>query len=434
MIKKILVFFVIAMMVLGTIASAWAEESSNSVVFENIDYSKTKDIRVFLDGKELKFDAKPQSVNSRVMVPMGVIFQEFGLSVDWNQAQKTATATNENLKIIFKLGSKTAFVNDVEMTMDAPAVAINGKTMIPLRFLSENMGYNIVWNNSSNIILLSKSNIIEWRYGGYEKTPPYKEFELKYYNGTKTNEMRYTGANYNVKFYNMYTANGKLSQNVPEYNLEGYAKGWSKLSPFVKKSYWIDARLMEQTTGSSTLYDPEKDTFLKLEDIIKTSATGNYIKVSIVDHYFDLNTWKKLSETGNSKFDFASTNKDLDGQIILGEDTLFKVTVNDKLQAVISAKPILDYISNAKPNKYSGILEKDPKTLFNWENSDWERLKGNIPWVGMKSDMLVVQKMRTPDQIAKVETKFSKIELWVYEEGYVDSVFYIKDGVLLSIL
>lgn len=433
MIKKVVVFFIIAMMVFGMIASVWAEENSDSIFFENINYNKTTYIRVFVEGKELSFDVKPQSINSRVMVPLGVIFEEFGLNVQWNQAQKTITASNSDINIVFKLGSKTAIINSVEQMMDAPAMAVNGKTMIPLRFLSQSMGYNIVWNSSSNIILLSKKNIIEWRYGGYETVPPYKEFEIKYYNGYKTEEIRYTGKNHDVKFYSLYTSNGKLIQGIPEFNLNNYGKGWMKTSIFSNKTYWIDYRLLESASGS-ILYDEGKGTFLNLEDMLKTSESGNYIKLSISEQYIDLDLWKKLVNTKDSEYSTLSKTKDLDGKIIMGEDTLFKVTVNDKFNAVVSAKPILNAISSIEKDKYNGALLKNPKTLFNWSDSDWERLKGNVPWVGMKSDMLVIQKMRNPDQVAKIKTKFSNIELWVYEEGYVDSVFYIKDGILLSIL
>ena len=61
-------------------------------------------------------------------------------------------------------------------------------------------------------------------------------------------------------------------------------------------------------------------------------------------------------------------------------------------------------------------------------------MKGNIPWLGMDADMLLIQQMASPDQIAKIKTNYSNIEIWVYEDPYSESIFYIKDKVLLSIL
>lgn len=412
---------------------SFADSDSDYVAFENIDYNKTSFIRVFLDGREIKFDVKPQMVQSRVMVPMRAIFQEFGLNVSWNQANQTVIASDETNTISFTVGSNKAVVNFVEQNLDAPVASIRGTTMIPLRFLSENMGYNIVWNSDANIILLSKSNILEWRYGGYEKVAPYKEFEIKYYNGIRTDEMRYTGKNHNVQFYNIYTASGKLSQNVPEYALDSYGKGWLQSSPFVNKTYWVDYRLLEQNSNFSILYSISNNSNLSTNNILETSTSGNFVKLSIQKHYFDIDLWKKLTNNAE-KYGYVAANNELDGEIILREDTLFNVLVNDKEEAVVLAKDIFALIDHFDQTKYTGVLNKDPKNLYKFSASDWDRLKGNTPWVGMSSDMLMLLKMKSPDKNARVDTKYSKFELWVYEDEHAESIYVIKDGVLISIL
>lgn len=304
--------------------------------------------------------------------------------------------------------------------------------MIPLRFLSENMGYNLVWNSDSNIILLSQSNIIEWRYGGYEKVAPYKEYEFKYYNGSKTDEMRYTGQNHDVKFYNIYTENGKLSQNVPEYSLSSYGKGWLRTSPFAKKTYWIDYRLLAKNQDESIFNNVSSNSSMSIKDILNESTSGNFIKITVEDHYFDINAWNNLV-TDNSKYSNISTNEELNVKIIPSEDTLFKVIINDKDQAVMLAQPILKLLSE-KDNSYNGLLNKDPLTQYKWSQTDWDRLKGNTPWVGMTSDMLMVLKMQSPDKQSKIDTRYSKLETWVYEDEYAESIYFIKDGVILSIM
>ena len=434
MFKKLISTLIATVMVLSSAQISLAADNTNVMVFENINYGKTPYIRVFLEGKEINFDVNPQSVNGRVMVPMRTIFEEFGLKVDWNQAANTAVATNETMNIVFKLGSKTATVNGVEYPLDTPASIIRGKVMIPLRFLSENMGYNLVWNSDSNIILLSMSNIAEWRYGGYEKTEPYKEYEIKYLNGARTDELRYTGAVHNVKFYNIYTETGKLAQNVPEFHLSTYGKGWLNTSPFVKRTLWVDARLLDSTNGPVSFYNESNGNYLTGQDLLKGSETGNFIKMTIEEHYFDLDSWKKLSKKPVSKLSSAQSTKDLDGEIIMPEDTLFKVTINDSMTATTLGKPVIDLLLSQKADTYNGVLTKNPRNLYNWTNAEWDRLKGDTPWVGMNSNMLIIQKMRTPDQVAKINTKFSKIELWVYEDQYSESIYYIKDGTILSML
>ena len=430
MFKKSIMSFIIGLCLLIPLQLSFAD--TDAVIFENINYSKSSYIRVFLDGREIQFDVRPQSVNSRVMVPMRAIFQEFGLRVNWNQSEQTVTATGENVSIVFKIGSNTALVNYAEQKLDAPARAINGTTMIPLRFLSENMGYNLVWNSESNIILLSQSNIVEWRYGGYEKIAPYKEFELKYYNGSQTEEMRYTGQNHDVKFYNIYTENGKLSQNVPEYNLSSYGQGWLRTSPFAKKTYWVDSRLLVKNQDISILNNFNSGAAIGVRDLLGASATGNFIKITIEDQYFDINAWRSLTND-SSKYSNIATNEELDGKIILSEDVVFKVVVNDREQAVMLAQPLLNLILNTN-SAYNGLLTKDPSSLYKWAQTDWDRLKGNVPWVGMNSDMLMILKMKSPDKQSKIETKYSKLETWVYEDEYAESVYFIKDDVILSMI
>lgn len=164
-----------------------------------IDYNKSSVIRVILDGKLLNFDVKPQIINGRTLVPMRTIFEALGLSVEWENATQTAKGTDSENSIAFIIGSNKAIVNNEEKILDVPASIIEDRTMIPLRFLSENMGNNVVWVGESNLILISKSDIIEWRYGGYEIVEPYKEYEVKYINGIETGENRYNGKKHDVK-------------------------------------------------------------------------------------------------------------------------------------------------------------------------------------------------------------------------------------------
>lgn len=164
--------------------------------FENIDYTKSEAIRVVLDGNQIQFDITPQIIDGRTLVPMRAIFESIGLTVDWDNLAQTATGSNAENSIIFTIGRNKAIVNNEEKILDVPASIINGRTMVPLRFLSENMGYNVIWVGASNLILMSKNDVVEWRYEGFENVPPYKKYEVKYVNGTKTNETRYNGANH----------------------------------------------------------------------------------------------------------------------------------------------------------------------------------------------------------------------------------------------
>ena len=104
------------------------------------------DIMVKLNDEYLKFDQPPIIQNYRTLVPMRYIFEKFGMTVDWNNDNDTAVATDGKTSIAFNIGSNTAVINGKEFETDVSPILLNDRTLIPLRFLSENLGYKVGWN------------------------------------------------------------------------------------------------------------------------------------------------------------------------------------------------------------------------------------------------------------------------------------------------
>ena len=52
------------------------------------------------------------------------------------------------------IGSKVAKVNGKEVNLDVPAEVLNNRTMIPLRFISENLGYKVKFDNENSPIYM----------------------------------------------------------------------------------------------------------------------------------------------------------------------------------------------------------------------------------------------------------------------------------------
>ena len=78
-----------------------------------------------------------------------------GADVEWNGETRTATATLDNTEVTFSIDDINAEVNKTPATMDVPARLVNGKTMVPLRFLSENMGYDVDWDADSRTAIVN---------------------------------------------------------------------------------------------------------------------------------------------------------------------------------------------------------------------------------------------------------------------------------------
>ncbi len=406
-----------------------AEGSDAADRFGNIDYRWTPEIRVILDGRQLFFDVPPRIVDGRTLVSMRAIFEAFGLTVNWDEAARTAEASSEETSIFFTIDSDRAMVNGEVHIMDVPPRIIGGRTMIPLRFLSENMGYKVVWIGESNLILLSQADIIEWRYESFEADPPYREYEVKYINGQRTTEFRYTGTFREVEIVTLYSSDGRLVPNVPDFRIPLYGSGWRLQSPFAGRTYWVDIDAVSGEFGHSRFYDGERRAMFNAQTILDHAPVGNYVKVRIDEHYFDLETWRQMGSL-NSSLASIQDDSQLDGREIAGNETLFRVTINDRHQGIILLGDLLGTLLEPGDNQIYTIFERDPRTVFDWSNQIWTRLKGQTPWAGMTQDMLLVQLQTRPDQTARTQTRFSVFELWVYEYDYTDTVYFFDGGIL----
>lgn len=122
-----------------------------------IPVSELKDkIKVVYDNKILAFATPPTTESDRTLVPMRFLFEQMGANVDWNNETQTATVEKQNEVVAFSINNTVATVNSIAKTMDVPARLINDKTMIPLRFLSEELGYNVEWDENTKTVTITE--------------------------------------------------------------------------------------------------------------------------------------------------------------------------------------------------------------------------------------------------------------------------------------
>ena len=114
------------------------------------------DIYVQFQDKILGFETPPVIESGSTLVPMRFLFEQMGADVEWNGETQTVTATLDNTEITFSINNINAEVNNILTTMDVPARLVNGKTMVPLRFLSENMGYTVEWDADSRTAIIQE--------------------------------------------------------------------------------------------------------------------------------------------------------------------------------------------------------------------------------------------------------------------------------------
>lgn len=119
--------------------------------------SSNKVIQIFLDGNLLESDTAPyiKPAEKITMVPARVISVGIGATI--TPTNKNITIQKDSNIIVLTPGSKTAVVNGKEVGLDVSVEFVNGRTMLPLRFVSEELGLEVAWNGNDKIITLTSN-------------------------------------------------------------------------------------------------------------------------------------------------------------------------------------------------------------------------------------------------------------------------------------
>lgn len=134
------------------------EEQTESTTFNInsvVNKSRVK-ILVYVNGKKVEFDQEPVAINGRTMVPMRAIFEAFGATVSWNNSTQQVIAIKDATELSFIIGEKTLLVNRTNLLkIDVAPVIKNGRTLVPLRVISDALGYKVVWNDANRVVSIT---------------------------------------------------------------------------------------------------------------------------------------------------------------------------------------------------------------------------------------------------------------------------------------
>jgi len=118
-----------------------------SVASASLPAYASSDIRIVMEGVEIAADVKPEVKNNRTMVPLRIISENLGATVNWSGSEVTLAKRGRNVTI--DLESGTTVIDGTKMALDARPYARNNRTMVPLRFLAEALGSRVHYGNST---------------------------------------------------------------------------------------------------------------------------------------------------------------------------------------------------------------------------------------------------------------------------------------------
>ena len=143
--NKILSILLVVCFMVSSFAVAFAVDHSN--------------VKVKLDGKYVTFDTKPCLIGGRTMVPLRAIFEALGASVDWDDTTQTVTSYNEAYLVKCTIGKNEMSVNNEIRTMDVPPMLVEGRTLVPARFIAEAFACKVDWDADNSTVIITSTEI-----------------------------------------------------------------------------------------------------------------------------------------------------------------------------------------------------------------------------------------------------------------------------------
>ena len=132
----------------------------------------------------------PVIVNNRTLLPIRFLIESVGGAVNWSEPEQEVTVTLGEDQIQLVIGSTTADLNGDKRTLDTAPVVINGRTMLPVRFIAESFGFEVAWNEKEQRITISKE-LHRVLPEEFRDTVPVSDQETRLENGLSA--VRYTG-------------------------------------------------------------------------------------------------------------------------------------------------------------------------------------------------------------------------------------------------
>ncbi|OQB16066.1 MAG: Endo-1,4-beta-xylanase Z precursor [Firmicutes bacterium ADurb.Bin193] len=113
-----------------------------------------------IDGVRAEIDPGRQTVpiisEGRTLIPIRSLTEALGGTAEWNDKEQKVTIELSDTVIVLWIGKANATVNGKETVLDVSPVIMSERTMLPLRFIAENLGYKVEWEEQTGEITITK--------------------------------------------------------------------------------------------------------------------------------------------------------------------------------------------------------------------------------------------------------------------------------------
>lgn len=277
-------------------------------IYEPVDNNV---INVYVNGKKVGFDVEPQLINGRTMVPMRAIFEALECDVEWDNDNQQITAAKEEddvvTTIVMQIDKNSMMVDEEEKVLDVAPTLVDGRTLVPVRAISEALGVNVEWHNPIQAVDIydEKANTTVL-YNENDDTVNAPSYLVKKY------QHEGYSTDLNSFYVTMYAIDGR-TESVKKSKVEAQkAVGW-------------------YTEPVQMLYAPGKSQVFKKSEVAAQLAVGWYEEPVVYVYFGDSTMVAKERDLEKlAKFGWSTEKKDI-GYVPHLSDFISTSTVTAKL-------------------------------------------------------------------------------------------------------
>lgn len=155
--KKLLLVVLCILILLTSVPCVFAEDTVNEL----------PEIKIVVNGQKVVLTDVTLGMGGRIFLPLSDLLTNLGVPDDgehiiWNNDEKSVTVLKDATKIYLKVGDRTAYINDSPVPMDvAPFTYKNGRTYIPIGFVSQALGKKTVWDGATRTVYIRDGDEFE---------------------------------------------------------------------------------------------------------------------------------------------------------------------------------------------------------------------------------------------------------------------------------
>ena len=137
---------------------AMGQTVSMNLHYDGADHAySAEEVKIYVNGEHLTgMDMPPVIINDLTLMPARAVFEQTGANIVWNAESREVYIVQGSNVVVLKIDNTTGIKNGEEFTMDVPPKIINDRTMIPVRFAAEAMGFEVGWDDGTRTVSVTE--------------------------------------------------------------------------------------------------------------------------------------------------------------------------------------------------------------------------------------------------------------------------------------